>query len=216
MAVRPLPHSTRRHSGHSGARGSRQTDAALAPLPAADCRAALARLVASPQLSSAPRLAAFLEFVVDRTLAGHAKSLKAYTIAIGALGRSQDFDPATDAIVRVEAGRLRRALARYYGADGVADAVIITLPRGGYVPSFRWRDAQRIREVEDASRVRSAVVAAAETCFHIERLTQDEALRAAGIEHRQQLRAHLASLKANLEALRSILLRLTPVPAASE
>lgn len=216
MAARPLPHSTRHNSRHRGARGSRDADASPAQLPEADCRAALARLIASPQLSPAPRLAAFLEFVVDRTLAGHAKSLKAYTIAVGALGRSQDFDPATDAIVRVEAGRLRRALARYYAGDGGADAVIISLPRGGYVPSFRWRDALRVNEVEDATRVRYVVVAATETCFHIERLTQGEALRAAGAEHRRQLRAHLASLKANLEALKSVLLRLTLVPATSD
>ena len=35
-----------------------------------------------------------------------------------ALGRGASFDPQADPIVRVEAGRLRRALARYYGGSG--------------------------------------------------------------------------------------------------
>jgi hypothetical protein len=35
----------------------------------------------------------------------------AYTIATQALGRGPDFDPSLDPSVRVEAGRLRRALA---------------------------------------------------------------------------------------------------------
>lgn len=105
---------------------------------ASDCAAALERVTASPKFKAAPRLAAFLRFVVETALAGASDSIKAYTVAVGALGRTQNFDPATDASVRVEAGRLRRALARYY-ADG-RDPVIIALPRGQYVPEFRWRD----------------------------------------------------------------------------
>jgi hypothetical protein len=41
--------------------------------------------------------------------------------------------------VRVEAGRLRRALARYYGGAGSNDPVVIELPRGSYVPTFHAR-----------------------------------------------------------------------------
>jgi hypothetical protein len=75
--------------------------------------------------------------VVEAALAGCADRLKAYTIAVEALGRGENFDPQTDPIVRVEAVRLRRALAAYYAGPGAHDPLIIELPRGRYVPTFR-------------------------------------------------------------------------------
>jgi adenylate cyclase len=42
-----------------------------------------------------------------------------------------------DPIVRVEAGRLRRALEHYYLTAGKKDPVRIKIPKGGYVPTFR-------------------------------------------------------------------------------
>src|SRR5439155_18547919 len=38
--------------------------------------------------------------------------------------------------VRIEAGRIRRALERYYLVAGTGDPVLITIPKGGYVPFF--------------------------------------------------------------------------------
>ena len=81
----------------------------------------------------------FLRFVVETTLAGRADRLKGYTVGVEALGRRDDFDPQVDAIVRVEAIRLRAALARYYSGAGASDHRI-EMPRGGYVPQFGWRD----------------------------------------------------------------------------
>src|SRR5262249_38343124 len=40
---------------------------------------------------------------------------------------------------RVEATRLRRALARYYSGPGAGDDVLIEIPLGGYVPAFSRR-----------------------------------------------------------------------------
>ena len=50
--------------------------------------------------------------------------------------RRDDFDPVVDPIVRIQAGRLRRSLERYYLLSGKHDAVRIELPRGTYVPAF--------------------------------------------------------------------------------
>jgi hypothetical protein len=83
-----------------------------------EIRAALDRLVASPELSKSPQLAHFLTFIVDETLAGHAERIKAYGIAADTLGRDANFDPQNDPIVRVEAGRLRRTLEHYYANGG--------------------------------------------------------------------------------------------------
>jgi hypothetical protein len=99
------------------------------------------RVVAHSVLAKSPQLAKFLTFIVEETLAGRGDRLKAYTIATDALGRDANFDPQTDPIVRVEAGRLRRTLEQYYAGDGRDDPVIIELPLGGYVPVFHVNTA---------------------------------------------------------------------------
>jgi TolB-like protein/tetratricopeptide (TPR) repeat protein len=110
-----------------------------------EIRAALDRVLASPPFPNSPQLLAFLRFVVESALKGEAEQIKSYTIAVEALGRDQSFDPQTDPIVRVEAGRLRRALQHYYAGPGASDPVIIDLPLGGYVPAFRRRTEYRNR-----------------------------------------------------------------------
>jgi hypothetical protein len=119
----------------------------------ADIRAALGRIVAGPSLKKSPQLANFLTFVVDETLAGRADRIKAYNIAADALGRNENFDPQSDPIVRVEAGRLRRALAHYYANGGCDDPIVIDLPRGCYVPVFR-SDKPRRRAIARLSELR--------------------------------------------------------------
>jgi len=106
---------------------------------AGEIRRQLARLLASDVFRFSLRLTRFLEFVVETTLAGKAGTIKAYTVAVAALGRGDDFDPQSDPIVRVEALRLRAALARYYEGPGRDDPIIIAIPRGSYVPIFHKR-----------------------------------------------------------------------------
>lgn len=101
-----------------------------------EIRAALRRVLDSPVLSASPQLSAFLSFVVEAALNGKSRQIKGYTIAVEALGRAGDFDPQTDSIVRVVAGRLRRALLQYYVEAGAAETIVIDLPRGGYIPIF--------------------------------------------------------------------------------
>lgn len=106
------------------------------PIAAEDIRAELERILASDIFRSAPQLTAFLTYVVEQTLAGRASELKGYTIAVEAFGRPAEFDPQSDPIVRVEAGRLRKALNLYFAAEGVNDPLRIAVPVGAYVPSF--------------------------------------------------------------------------------
>ncbi len=109
-----------------------------------EIRAALDRVIASDMLQHSPQLIAFLRFIVQATLRGEGDRIKGYTIGIEALGRGEDFDPQSDPIVRVEAGRLRRALEHYYAGPGAADVVVIDIPRGRYVPTFRRRLGQPV------------------------------------------------------------------------
>jgi TolB-like protein len=108
-----------------------------------EIRAALDKITGSEVFRPSPQLIAFLRFVVEATLRGEGERIKGYTIAVEALGRRTDFDPQNDPIVRTEAGRLRRALERYYAGPGAADPVVIEIARGNYVPSFRSRATRR-------------------------------------------------------------------------
>ena len=83
---------------------------------------------------------AFLRYIIEATLHGKQDRIKAYTIAVEVLRRDIKFDPQLDPIVRVEATRLRRAIERYYASTGADDPIIIDLPRGSYIPTFRRRE----------------------------------------------------------------------------
>ena len=87
-------------------------------------------------LKNSPVLCQFLHFVVDETLEGNGERIKEYTIGTQVLGRKPDFDPQLDAIVRIHAGRLRRALNEFYSGEGKGDSMRITIPKGGYAPDF--------------------------------------------------------------------------------
>ena len=118
----------------------------------------LGQIVGSPEFSQSERLQSFLTYVVVETLEGRADRLKGYTLGIEVFGREEDFDPAIDCIVRVEAGRLRSRLKSYYMEQGRDDLILIELPKGGYTP--RWS----VRE-QSVSEDRSAAVAIVDDDF---------------------------------------------------
>ena len=132
-----------------------------------DVRRELNRIINSSPFREAYRLTSFLSFIVEMTLMGHSKKLKAYTIAVEALDRGADFDPQVDPIVRVEAVRLRQALARYYSGAGRDDPLVIEVSRGSYVPAFRHRNASDRHKPGAAAPPRAAAQAEAEQLAEI-------------------------------------------------
>jgi TolB-like protein len=96
----------------------------------------LERVLASPSFSDSIVLRRFLTFVVNETLDGRSHELKEYTIAIDALKKHADFNPQIDSIVRIHAGRLRRALKEYYYEHGTDEEIQIVVRKGSYVPAF--------------------------------------------------------------------------------
>ena len=98
--------------------------------------AQLDRILASSNFLHSSVLAKFLGHVVHETIEGRGHELKEYTIGVAALKKDTDFNPQIDSIVRIHAGRLRRALRDYYQTEGVNDPIAIVVPKGGYVPSF--------------------------------------------------------------------------------
>ena len=102
----------------------------------ASVRAQLDLILASPEFLAPERGRRFLQYIVEETLEGRSEQLKAYTIAQAVFGRDASFDAQSDPVVRIEAGRIRRALERYYLVCGRSDPIRITVPKGGYAPHF--------------------------------------------------------------------------------
>jgi len=103
-------------------------------LPDSDVRAQLERILASEVFSRSQQLRRFLTFIVQQRLAGQGHSLKEAVLAHELYGKGTDFDCGTDPVVRVDARRLRDKLREYY--EGRSDPVVISLPKGSYVPVF--------------------------------------------------------------------------------
>src|SRR5438067_12900461 len=104
-------------------------------------RAALERIVSSPQLESSPSLCRFLRYVVEEALAGRGGQIKEYSLGAEVFARGDDFDPRIDPIVRVQARNLRARMAKYYEGPGADEPVLIDLPKRTYVPVFASRAA---------------------------------------------------------------------------
>ena len=111
----------------------------MTPIPDADIRAELDRILASKGFASAGRVSRLLRHVVDKTLAGESDQLKEYSVGVEVFERDGAYDPRLDSIVRVEAGRLRSKLDEYYNGDGAVSDIRIALPRGGYSATFERR-----------------------------------------------------------------------------
>ncbi len=98
----------------------------------------LERIAASACFRKAQRCLRLLRYVTEQALAGRGSELKEYVLGVAVMDRLESFDPRNDAVVRLEARRLRLKLAEYYQFEGSKDALIIDLPKGGYVPEFRF------------------------------------------------------------------------------
>ena len=111
----------------------------LMPEPRA-VRAELERILASAPFAGSHRGQRFLRYVVENSFEEAHESLKEYAIAVEVFERDPSYDPAIDATVRVEAGRLRARLREYYDEQGRNDSLVIEIPKGGYRATFVERE----------------------------------------------------------------------------
>jgi len=100
-----------------------------------EVKKALQTVLQDPKFAAAPQMSAFLRFVVTQTLEGKADRIKAYTVAVDALGKPATFDPQNDPSVRVLAKRLRDTLTTYYERTS-GHTVRLRLHCGSYIPEF--------------------------------------------------------------------------------
>jgi len=99
-------------------------------------RLQLEHVLRSAAFHGAVSVSRLLRYTVEAVLRGEKENLKEYVIGLEVFDRGDRFDPGRDAIVRVQARKLREKLETYYRTEGAEDAVRIEFPKGGYVPSF--------------------------------------------------------------------------------
>lgn len=109
----------------------------------------VSKIVKTEKFQSSRILSDFLKYIVKETLDGNEESLKEYVIATEVLKKSSDFNPQLDAVVRIHARRLRQFLSDYYSGPGAQNQIIITIPKGRYIPQFERRLNEQAIGIEE-------------------------------------------------------------------
>lgn len=97
------------------------------------------RLTASRALHGSESLCKLLRYLAKQAVEHPGTPVKEFQIATEVFGRSADFDPQLDSMVRVQAGRLRTKLSEHYSQEGLEDPLVVELPKGTYALSFHQR-----------------------------------------------------------------------------
>ena len=106
------------------------------------------RIAASSNFRRSTLLANFLLFVCDRYLAGNPAEINEKQIGFHVFGRVEGYNASDDNIVRNYARTLRKRLEEYFATEGSDEALVLLIPRGGYVPVFEPRFEPGIAEAE--------------------------------------------------------------------
>ena len=114
------------------------------------------RVLQSDTFRSSDVLRRLLRFLADKSIAGEADQLKEYTIGLDAFGKPPSYDPRSDAIVRLQAGRLRQKLAEYYRTEGKDDPLVIDLPKGHFKLTWQARPVAVVAAPEAPAKVIAA------------------------------------------------------------
>ncbi len=99
----------------------------------------LEKICKSQEISGSQRLQDFLTYVVTETLEGRGGQIFGKTIAEDVYKRPPSSGADSSNLVRVDAGRLRRALEAYYNGDGVTDRIRFVIDPGQYAVRFETR-----------------------------------------------------------------------------
>jgi tetratricopeptide (TPR) repeat protein len=106
-------------------------------VPASEIRPLVDRIAESPGFRRSSRLKRFLRYVTEQAVNSPGQPLKEIQVAMAVFDKDASFEPRLDPIVRVEASRLRLRLLEFYVQSESAESIVIEIPQGGYVPSFR-------------------------------------------------------------------------------
>jgi hypothetical protein len=96
----------------------------------------------SRTFAKSKRLAQFLKFICTLTIEGHVAEINEQQIGIHVFDRSPLYSASDDSIVRAQARLLRQRLEEYFEHEAPHSHLLITIPKGGYVPVFEPRNQQ--------------------------------------------------------------------------
>jgi hypothetical protein len=136
------------------------------------CWTLLERVASSSQLKRASRLRELLLFVGRRSLKDGCTQVREQEIGIEVFGRPQAYDTAVDNIVRTNVSDLRKRIEAYFDSEGLQETVIMEIPRGSYVPVFRYRPVDQPKAAKPQE---MAVASASEPPAALHEARQDSA-----------------------------------------
>jgi hypothetical protein len=102
------------------------------------------RVAASQPFHSAARMREFLFYVCDCALRGAPEEATEQHIGIHVFQRPPGYNASEDSIVRTHARSLRQKLAEYFSAEGADEEIVISIPKGHYLPVFEPRHAKGV------------------------------------------------------------------------
>jgi len=102
----------------------------------------LERILSSVLFRKSYKLATFLKFICEQQQMGHADIINEQRIGTEVFGRSEGYHMGEDSIVRSQARFLRLRLQEYFANEGKDEPVVLTIPKGSYVPDFHFREIQ--------------------------------------------------------------------------
>jgi hypothetical protein len=102
------------------------------------------RILHSPAFIRAERLSSFLLHVCEMERKGRVDEISEQAIGEVVFGRSKNYDSSIDGIVRSHASRLRLRLNQYFEQEGLHETIRLDIPRGAYVPVFKFRLEENI------------------------------------------------------------------------
>ena len=109
-------------------------------LRTADARVELLEHVLSSRtFTKSTKLAQFLRYICTQAINGNLREINEQQIGIHVFSRSPMYSASDDSIVRTQARLLRQRLEEYFDHEAPFSPLIITIPKGGYVPVFEPR-----------------------------------------------------------------------------
>jgi len=97
------------------------------------------RVASSITFEKAPRLRAFFLHVCRCAVENKSEEATEQQIGIYVYGRQPSYNPNDDNIVRSQARMLRMKLEHHFANEGRDEPVVITIPKGQYLPIFETR-----------------------------------------------------------------------------
>ncbi len=123
------------------------------------CWELIGRVAESSQLRRSARLQNLLLYIGRRSLREGSDEIHEQEIGVEVFGRPAGYDTNVDNIVRVNASELRKRLGTYFESEGSHEALLLHIPRGKYVPVFRYRNVELPVEEAANTLIEPAVIA---------------------------------------------------------